>query len=226
MRTRDPFPSRSLSPRLGSALKAELYEFPWSIRFLRLERSTGDVYRCTASLLNSKFAITAGHCCYSKINRQTGDWLPGYEATAQYGGHTASETQPVRVSHCFVPDLPGFAYKPGNKSTGNDIALIKFSTPLEIPVAPYRYNSICLPERSIKTEDVLLEAAGWGDVSDDDLDTLHKGHIMHKALNVTAQLQCKIKGGHSSGRLCVYLQPNQYTTTFCGVRGYFFKVLS
>lgn len=142
---------------------ATVGEFPWQGWFTF--RTSGGTYSCGASLIHSKWVLTAAHCANNAIISQV-----------LLGAHTMSDSSdpgrqvlPVQAVHVH----PDFNWR-GND---NDIALIELATPA---TENERVRSIAIvndtTDAPLYAPDELAIVTGWGALSEGGMaaDTLQK----------------------------------------------------
>jgi len=116
-------------------------EFPWMVWFVTPS------YSCDGTIINENWILTAAHCV-------SGEPISGYKVTA--GDHRKNSRegseQTVRVADIIVHE----DYR--DVEQGNDIALIRLSTPLRL--GQYVKPAV-LADSSTQLESNLV-VAGWG----------------------------------------------------------------
>ncbi|XP_066247173.1 phenoloxidase-activating factor 2-like [Euwallacea similis] len=128
---------------LGDADTADFAEFPWMLGILK-----GLSYKCGASLIHPKVALTAAHCVSSpgKYTVRAGEW--NWEHTYEPLPHQDREIQAMIIHPKFDPS-----------TLSNDIALLVLDDPF------YLINNvgiICLPPRNLQINTRLCTTSGWG----------------------------------------------------------------
>nr|CAD7428580.1 unnamed protein product [Timema monikensis] len=159
---------RDTANRIIGGNKTAINEYPW-MALVGYSTSTGTVFRCGASVISSRYVLTAAHCL---INLPQSLKL----STVRLGEHDLSvavdcETDPElgTVISCAPPPqdyaieraLPHPQFD--RKKLANDIGLIRLSRAADISTEFIR--PICLPvgeTQGLSMEGKKLKVAGWG----------------------------------------------------------------
>lgn len=142
------------APRIIGGEDALPGEFPWQCYI----RNTDVILDCGASLINSRFILTAGHCVQDEIK----------DITVVCGTNTLltkSKTE-VRVGVAKQIGYPGHpgAHSNSKDAFRNDIALMKLERDLDL--SQPTLGSVCLPEGNEPLDFVAGKyaiATGWGE---------------------------------------------------------------
>ncbi|XP_030751760.1 phenoloxidase-activating factor 2-like [Sitophilus oryzae] len=128
---------------LGEAVTTEFAEFPWMLGILK-----GLFYRCGASLIHPKVALTAAHCVLApaEYTVRAGEWY--WERENEPLPHQDRTAEEIFIHPDYHPP-----------SLQHDIALILLDAPFKLM---RNVGIICLPP---KTPKVILSqciVTGWG----------------------------------------------------------------
>lgn len=127
---------------LGADSDAEFGEFPWMLGLL-----DGNVYKCGASLIHRKVAITAAHCLgrYGRYSLRAGEW------------NWESKTEPLPHQDRKVVEViihPRY----DRNSLANDIAILILNEPYQLYE---NIGVICLSKKPVIYGENCI-ASGWG----------------------------------------------------------------
>lgn len=128
------------------------YSFPF-LAFLRINNVSDDEYLCSATLLNSKFALTAAHCVDEQFTSLFSLFAHRHDkskTSQQENGSTHSFSALKRHENYKVFD---------NGVPINDIAIIKLKTPVETVTS---FVKLASPDLPLPSEQVNLSVVGWG----------------------------------------------------------------
>lgn len=153
-----------LSDRIVGGQPTDLDEFPWTA-LIHYRKPNGNLgFHCGASLINSRYVVTAGHCIkaipngWQVIGVRLGEYDLSSQADCADGICTDSPVD-VDIDKIIVHE----DYNPQAKSQWNDIALIRFVR--DVSFSAY-IKPICLPvdqaERTRNNVGTKAVAAGWG----------------------------------------------------------------
>ncbi|EDS33995.1 plasminogen [Culex quinquefasciatus] len=216
--------------RIVGGTETTLGEFSWAALLVYKDRNGKEDYKCGATLINSRYVVTAAHC----ITMLSGGWtLNG----VRLGEHNVTNKDqdcdeyscadaPVEVGVEKVILHEGYNQHKRN----NDIALIRLDR--DVGFSTY-INPICLPlEDSVRQMDhtgVKATAAGWGITESDrasevklkvtldvvDLQTCRKTNIKYNKLDSTQLCAGGQEGedtcrGDSGGPLMRQIQGNYH----------------
>lgn len=161
--------------------EAECGEYPWFVYIFYLKDPvTKEGSACSASLLNSRWILTAAHCCKPEI--PYAQWFTFVGALTTGGDKDAI---PVKIDKCIRH--PNYNATPGFGEFSADIALARMEKELKPPPEgiSFPYNSICLPEEDELRRDTVFELAGTGVTGgeDDGTKILIKGKLRAKSHN-------------------------------------------
>ena len=105
---------------------ARIEELPWQAALLALD---GDKPFCGASILSSRWAVTASHCLETTFANGT-RWQPkAKELLLGYGSAQVRKLKKVKIKRVIVH--PDWDPKKGARA-GNDIALLELSKPIKL----------------------------------------------------------------------------------------------
>lgn len=157
-----PFCGVSMDDRIYGGQKTALDEFPWT-GLLKYRKSGGRTeFRCGASLINSRYVVTAAHCIDTRswevIGVRLGEWDQNEEIDCS-DGDCADAPVNMDIEKIVVHE----GYDPQAKAVYNDIALIRFTKDVNMTRFVF---PICLPivnaQRSLDNVGIKGWAAGWG----------------------------------------------------------------
>uniref|UniRef100_C6ZQY3 CLIP domain-containing serine protease n=1 Tax=Ochlerotatus triseriatus TaxID=7162 RepID=C6ZQY3_OCHTR len=155
---------KDLTNRIVGGQATLLDEFPWTalIEYRKANGLTG--YHCGASLINSRYVVTAAHCIkaiprgWEVIGVRVGEWDLNSERDC-YDDDCADVPVNMGVEKIIVHEN----YDPNNKAQYNDIALIQFTR--DVHTTSF-IDPICLPvDNDYRTRNNVGTkgwAAGWG----------------------------------------------------------------
>ncbi|XP_038206940.1 CLIP domain-containing serine protease 14D-like isoform X2 [Zerene cesonia] len=136
---------------------AGLYEFPW-MALISYNDTTGIDFKCSGSIINSRYILTAAHCIQDTI------------IGVRVGEHDISTSEDCYQNMCetHIQDIPIDKITTHPKwnfqKRINDIALIRVAE--EINLTPANVQPICLPlNPNLQNEDLIGKNAvvsGWG----------------------------------------------------------------
>ncbi|XP_064082078.1 proclotting enzyme-like [Macrobrachium nipponense] len=127
-------------------------EWPWQVALVHI--ATGKPF-CGASLLNTRFLLTAGHCAAILPARSIQAWLGAHVLTNQEKGRVVRGISHIIVHEHFV-----------RNNLMNDIALLRMDEPVQLS---YSIRPVCLPDVQ-EWDEALFNGtskrhgvvAGWG----------------------------------------------------------------
>ncbi|XP_050294580.1 phenoloxidase-activating factor 2-like [Anthonomus grandis grandis] len=123
---------------------ASFGEFPWMLGILK-----GEKYKCGASLIHPKIALTAAHCVAASPGQykvRAGEWH--WENTDEPAEHQDRKVERVLLH----PHFHGGSLK-------NDIALLVLNSPFQLSS---NVGVVCLPPKNHKLDVKRCTASGWG----------------------------------------------------------------
>ncbi|CAG9770803.1 unnamed protein product [Ceutorhynchus assimilis] len=128
---------------LGKNNRADFAEFPWMLGILK-----GQAYKCGASLIHPKVALTAAHCVQAKAKYtiRAGEWH--WEHSNEPLPHQDREVESIITHPRFHPG-----------SLRNDIALLILNAPFKLTK---NVGIVCLPPRNLRVDIKRCVASGWG----------------------------------------------------------------
>lgn len=151
--------------RIVGGQRTGLDEFPWTglIEYRKPNGRTG--FHCGASLINSRYVLTAGHCIkaipngWEVIGVRLGEWDLDNAIDCQEDNNCADAPVNLGVEKIIVHE----DYNPSNKAQYNDIALIRFNRDVRFSAF---ISPVCLPiENAQRTKNNVGTrgvATGWG----------------------------------------------------------------
>lgn len=151
--------------RIVGGQRTGLDEFPWTglIEYRKPNGRSG--FHCGASLINSRYVVTAGHCIkaiprgWEVIGVRLGEWDLDSPVDCSEADNCADAPINMAIERIIVHE----DYNPQNKAQYNDIALIRFTRDVQFSsfVSP-----VCLPienaQRSKNNVGTRGVATGWG----------------------------------------------------------------
>lgn len=156
-----------MSDRIYGGQKTALDEFPW-LALINYRYENGSTkFHCGASLINSRYVVTAAHCVedhphMKPFSVRLGEWDIDKERDCDGEGDDEMCTDaPVDVD--IEKIILHENYDPQDTSSHNDIALIRLARDVRVTsfVSP-----VCLPiTDNLRTRDIVgtkAYAAGWG----------------------------------------------------------------
>jgi len=171
--------------RIINGQDAEVNEWPWMGYLQRREgRRTGTF--CGASVIGSRWVITAGHCLRQK-NPETLEVVLG-----------AHKKFPTGRDNFEVYKVEKFIMHKGLDKTGqreNDIAVIKVTKDIDLSL----HTPICLPGRNKDFAGSQAMATGWGKVSFSGPGGRPQGADVLQEVSLTIERDC---GRVPSGTIC------------------------
>ncbi|XP_065073631.1 CLIP domain-containing serine protease B4-like [Ochlerotatus camptorhynchus] len=159
-----PFCGASLGERIHGGQPTLLDEYPWTalIEYRKPNGRTG--FHCGASLINSRYVVTAAHCIqaiprsWTVAGVRLGEWDLDQERDC-LDGDCADAPLNMSIDKIIVHE----DYDPQSKAQYNDIALIRFTRDV---IMTSFISPICLPidnaQRSRNIVGTKGMAAGWG----------------------------------------------------------------
>lgn len=159
-----PHCGADLSDRIFGGQKTALDEFPWTalIQYRKPNGNTG--YHCGASLINSRYVVTAAHCIkaiprgWEAIGVRLGEWDLNSDNDC-----SDDECTPPPVDMGIENIIVHENYEPSSKAQYNDIALIRFNRDVH---SSSFISPVCLPidstYRNRNNVGTKGWAAGWG----------------------------------------------------------------
>ncbi|XP_060531835.1 phenoloxidase-activating factor 2-like isoform X2 [Cylas formicarius] len=128
---------------MGETRNAEFAEFPWMLGILK-----GRTFKCGASLIHPKVAVTAAHCVSSKAiyTVRAGEW--NWEEKTEPLEHQDRAVDKVIFHSDFQPE-----------SLQNDIALLVMKLPFKLTS---NVGVVCIPTRNSDVDMRKCVATGWG----------------------------------------------------------------
>lgn len=138
------------------------HEYPWQVSLRKPGFYQAELrHFCGASLLNSRWLITAGHCVANKFNF-TG--ITKAVLGAWNIRKVENSVQTVALEKVVVhPNYIGHGH-----NHSNDIALIKLAEEVQLGESERRFAPICLPEQGEEIERFSgkkCATTGWGRIS-------------------------------------------------------------
>lgn len=151
--------------RIVGGQRTALDEFPWTglIQYRKPSGLYG--FHCGASLINSRYVVTAAHCIkaiprgWEVTGVRLGEWDLDNQIDCQEDNNCADAPVDMGVERIIVHE----DYNPQNKAQYNDIALIRFTrdvtyssfiSPVCLPIASAQRNKNNVGTRGVAT--------GWG----------------------------------------------------------------
>ncbi|XP_075731607.1 enteropeptidase [Rhipicephalus microplus] len=173
--------------RIVGGTEASMDRWPW-IAQLRAPRDEPNGYRCTATLIASKWLLSAAHCF--KISLKPDRWVVNLR---RHGIILQEDETVVRYVHRIIIH-PGYnGFKPWNHTTPwlwrkeHDLALIELNAPV---LESESVQPVCLPVDTDywPAKGTLCRVAGWGVT----LDPTQSRHFLREvALPVVDRKQCQ-----------------------------------
>lgn len=156
-----------MSNRIFGGQKTALDEFPW-IALINYRHPNGSTsFHCGASLINSRYLVTAAHCVEDRRNSskpfsvRLGEWDIDQEIDCDEDEEDVCADAPLDVD--IEKIIMHEDYDPEDTSSHNDIALIRLTRDVQISAF---VSPICLPideiPRSRNIVGSKAYAAGWG----------------------------------------------------------------
>ncbi|KAL3202709.1 hypothetical protein MRX96_012042 [Rhipicephalus microplus] len=182
-----PAVAPSDTDRIVGGTEASMDRWPW-IAQLRTPRDEPNGYRCTATLIASKWLVSAAHCF--KISLKPDRWVVNLR---RHGIILQEDETVVRYVHRIIIH-PGYnGFKPWNHTTPwlwrkeHDLALIELNAPV---LESESVQPVCLPVDTDywPAKGTLCRVAGWGVT----LDPTQSRHFLREvALPVVDRKQCQ-----------------------------------
>ncbi|XP_071526305.1 uncharacterized protein [Panulirus ornatus] len=169
--------------RIVGGVKTEVHEYPWHVG---LVSAPGTAPFCGASIINSKWIMTAAHCVE---DLGPGDFLA---LIGDHKWHVLSET-PVTDFLDIEEVIVHNKYDSG--TFNNDIALLKVVNPIVFPsnnlIAP-----VCLPTDSAENyKNIEATVTGWGTLTEGGL---QPNQLREVTVMTMTNGKCKDKYGTSA----------------------------
>ncbi|XP_062888941.1 proproteinase E-like [Mobula hypostoma] len=141
-------PSYPAYSRVVNGIEARPYSWPWQVS-LQVNRGSYYSHTCGGSLIDSNWVVTAGHCIHS--GRAYRVVLGEFDRGTEEGPE-----QTIYAAEIFVHPQ----WNPSCLSCGNDIALIKLTTPA---VLNDKVKTACIPPAGyIFENNHPCYVTGWG----------------------------------------------------------------
>uniref|UniRef100_A0A2C9GWT4 CLIP domain-containing serine protease n=1 Tax=Anopheles funestus TaxID=62324 RepID=A0A2C9GWT4_ANOFN len=153
-----------MTARIVGGQVANIDEFPWTA-LIEFRKGDGSFdFHCGGTLINERYIVTAAHCIVSIDNLspvhrvRLGEWDLA-TATDCQEGICSNAPIDMNIDQIVVHEK----YNPKDASNANDIALIRFTRPVQYSET---IRPICLPlSESLRNRDHVGQtsyAAGWG----------------------------------------------------------------
>ncbi|XP_062713045.1 CLIP domain-containing serine protease B4 [Aedes albopictus] len=155
-----------MSNRIFGGQKTALDEFPW-LALINYRYENGSTkFHCGASLINSRYVVTAAHCVEDHAHQKPfsvrlGEWDVNQDIDCdEDDGETCADAPlDVDIEKIIIHE----GYHPRDASSYNDIALIRLTQ--DVQMSAY-ISPVCLPVKDSQRTRIIVGtkayAAGWG----------------------------------------------------------------
>ncbi|XP_062563418.1 CLIP domain-containing serine protease B4-like [Armigeres subalbatus] len=156
-----------MSNRIFGGQKTALDEFPWTALINYRFANGSTAFHCGASLINSRYVVTAAHCvedhtsALKVVGVRLGEWDLDQQIDCDEDDEDtcANAPQDMDIEKIVVHE----DYDPADTSSHNDIALIRFTEDVQMSAF---VSPVCLPmDGALRTLNIVGSrgyAAGWG----------------------------------------------------------------
>jgi len=137
--------------RIVGGNKTEVNEYPWQVAMV--SRRDTQVF-CGATLINSRFVLTAAHCTHN---------LKAIHTQVLLGNHLQNkvDSNEKRVNVKRIIDHPQY----NKKNMDKDLSLLELAEELDLADLAPEIAPACLPNPEKEYDDVVAIVSGWGALS-------------------------------------------------------------
>jgi len=142
--------------RIVNGAEAEAHSYPWIVAMMT---GSGDYY-CGGSIISNEWILTAAHCVSGEPNN------PAKDMYVRVGDHDMTDKGDAPKADTFQVDYYIHHRKYDEKTTNNDIALLKLKKKIDFKKYSGTVLPVCLPDLPRKYYGETVTVSGWGLLSD------------------------------------------------------------
>jgi len=162
--------------RIVGGYETLVNRYPWQIALIREDPVDGSAYQfCGGTIISKNYGFTAAHCFVSSGYKKE-------ECVVTLGDHdltTTSETKNVVRSISALTIHPQY----NDKTHDNDIAIIKFSSPLTFTDT---LRPACMPSATFDPTSKDVTTSGWGLTTEDGAGATKLREVQLKGISSTS----------------------------------------
>jgi len=142
--------------RIVNGAEAKAHSYPWIVAMMT---GSGDYY-CGGSIISNEWILTAAHCVSGEPNN------PARDMYVRVGDHDMTDKGDSPKADTFQVDFYIHHAKYNEKTTNNDIALLKLKKKIDFKKYSGTVTPVCLPDLPRKYYGETVTVSGWGLLSD------------------------------------------------------------